>query len=65
MRIESAKMPTEAIATATDLAIDNQNKFVALENALQEHDQNLFGFISSFLTRYVATRRLCYSPKYS
>jgi hypothetical protein len=49
MQTETAKLLTEAIATATNLALDNQNKFVALENALQEHDQSLFQIYLKFL----------------
>lgn len=42
MQIETARMLTEAIATATSIAIDNRNKLAALEIAIKKYEPNLF-----------------------
>lgn len=42
MQTETARMLTEALATATGIAIDNRNKLAALEIALQKYEPNLF-----------------------
>jgi hypothetical protein len=42
MQSETAKILTDAVMNATDIAIDNRNKLTALELLLQERDPNLF-----------------------
>jgi hypothetical protein len=49
MNIKTAQLLTEAVEKATNLAIENQNKIVALEKTLQEHDSNLFQAYSKIL----------------
>jgi hypothetical protein len=42
MQTETARMLTKSVADATAIAIDNRNKLVALEAALQKYEPNLF-----------------------
>ncbi|HTC63095.1 MAG TPA: hypothetical protein VK709_09655 [Candidatus Saccharimonadales bacterium] len=49
MQLEAAQMLVSAIAEATTIAIDNRNKLVALEVALQKYEPNLFQTYSKTL----------------
>jgi hypothetical protein len=49
MQNETARMLTDAIANATDIAIDNRNKITAFEALLQKHNPNLFQEYSTAL----------------
>lgn len=49
MNIKTAQLLTEAVERATNLAIESQNKIMALEKTLQEHDSNLFQAYSKIL----------------
>jgi hypothetical protein len=49
MQTKTAEMLTEAIRTATSIAVDNRNKLTAFEVLLHKHDLNLFQEYSKIL----------------
>jgi hypothetical protein len=49
MDVETARTLTDAVATATRIALDCRNKLSALEELLQRYDANLFETYLKFL----------------